>query len=162
MDFSSLCNSCKEQGCCTDSAVPLVFSNDFTNLKKIDRANSRFLDEKTVNGKKIKFIKKQNNSNRCVFWNSDSCRCSIYENRPFDCRAYPFDILEVDGKYHWIVYSCNPDSDWKWTEEYLTALENDPGFSEIRNNLDIFEGHTKMILPSESPKTSYVILREIK
>jgi len=162
ISFNTLCNSCKHSGCCTNSAVPLVFSHDFRDLESIGKASNEFLKEVTVNGKKIKAIKKKNDSNNCVFWDESKRLCSIYEKRPFDCRAYPFDILLVDGEYHWIVYSCNVESDWTWTEEYLQFLENDKQFNEVMEKIEIFAGHTKMILPLESQKTSYSILREVR
>jgi len=74
---------------------------------------------------------------------------------------YPFDILYVNNSYQWIVYSCNKDSDWSWSEDHLKSLENDDGFDELMKNLDVFSEHTKMILPSESEKTPYTILRKV-
>jgi len=156
-----LCESCKTQGCCTDSAVPLVFSQDYEDLKSIGKASSEFLKEIKINGKKAKAIKKKNASTTCIFFDEDERKCSIYQNRPFDCRAYPFDILLINEKYHWIVYSCNPDSDWKWAESYLEALESDKQFEELMEKIDIFAGHTKIILPQESKKTPFTILRQV-
>ena len=162
MNFNALCDSCKHSGCCTNSAVPLVFSHDFKDLESIGKIDGKFLKEITVHGKKIKAIKKKNGSNNCVFWDEEKRLCSIYEKRPFDCRAYPFDIHLVAGKYHWIVYSCNAESDWNWTEEYLQFLENDKQFKEIMEKIEIFAGHTKMILPQESRKTPFTTLREVR
>ena len=88
--------------------------------------------------------------------------CSIYENRPFDCRAYPCDICLIDGKYYWIVYSCNSDSDWQWSENYLQALEKDMELNKIFNDIETFANNTELILPHESEKTPYTILREVK
>lgn len=162
MSFHRLCDDCRNQGCCTNSAVPLVFSQDFADLKSIGKNNDKFLMEFEVSGKPIRAIRKKNNSDICVFWDEDKKICSIYQNRPFDCRAYPFDICMVGGKYHWIVYSCNMESDWQWTEEYLSMLENDKQFVEIMEKIDIFAGHTEMVLPQESKKTPYVVLRKVK
>lgn len=159
-DFSNLCASCKTQGCCTNSAVPLVFSSDLTDLKSINKATDEFLHDRNVNGTIIKAINKKANSDVCVFWNEN--KCSIYEHRPFDCRAYPFDILKINGKYHWIVYSCNPQSDWMWTEDHLQTLEKDKAFSEVMEKIEIFSGNTGLILPVESKKTPYAILRQVK
>jgi hypothetical protein len=160
--FRDLCDSCNHQGCCTNSAVPLVFSNDYENLKLIGKANKKFVKEIDINGKKIKAIKKKKNSHICIFWDETKNNCSIYENRPFDCKAYPFDIYYMDGKYRWIVYSCNPDSKWEWSEEFLQMLENDKGFPAIIQDMDIFARHTKMVLPKESKKTPFVVLREVR
>jgi len=162
VSFNTLCDSCKHCGCCTNSAVPLVFSHDFEDLKSIGKASNEFLKEITVFGKKIRAIKKKNDSNSCIFWDEQKRACSIYDKRPFDCRAYPFDIHLVNGKYCWIVYSCNPESNWTWSEEYLQFLENDKQFNEIMEEIEVFAGHTKMILPQESQKTSFTILREVR
>jgi hypothetical protein len=160
--FKKLCSSCNSQGCCTNSAVPLVFANDYENLKAKDKENNNFLKEIDIDGKKIKAVRKKKNSDICIFWDEFRNNCSIYENRPFDCKAYPFDICNIDGKYRWIVYSCNPHSNWDWSESFLQMLENDQGFYDIIQNMDTFAKHTKMILPSESKKTSYTVLREVR
>lgn len=162
INFSSLCNSCIQKGCCTNSSEPLVFDNELKTLSAALPNKGNFLKKISIRGKDATVIKKKENSPSCIFWDEDKHNCSIYDNRPFDCRAYPFDILEINGKYHWIVYSCNPDSNWKWAENHLTSLENDPRFSEVINHLDVFSGNTERILPVESNKTLYVVLREIR
>ena len=142
--------------------MPLVFSQDFKDLESIEKTSDEFLKVLTIQDKKINAIKKKNDSTNCVFWDEKNRSCSIYEKRPFDCRAYPFDIHLVNEKYHWIVYSCNADSDWTWTEEYLQFLESDKQFNEVMEKIEIFAGHTKMILPQESQKTSFTILRQVR
>jgi Fe-S-cluster containining protein len=159
-DFSRLCSSCKSQSCCTDSAVPLVFDTDMVDLKAINKVGEEFLHDRNVNGIIIKAINKKPNSHTCIFWEG-GLGCSIYKQRPFDCRAYPFDILQIDGKFYWIVYSCNPKSDWQWTEEYLQALERDKAFSEIMEKIEIFSSNTSLTLPEESKKMPYHVLRQI-
>jgi len=160
--FKRLCDSCNHQGCCTNSSIPLVFSSDLKALESIGRSGDEYLQDVQIKGKKVKALKKKNNSNVCVFWNEEKRICSIYENRPFDCRAYPFDIRLVDGKYRWIVYSCNPDSDWHWSESYLEALEKDMELNDIFNSIETFANNTELILPKESQKTPYIILREVR
>lgn len=162
VDFIQLCSSCKTQGCCTNSAVPLVFNSDLIDLKSIGKDTSEFLHDRNVNGLVTKAINKKPNSDVCVFWDEEEKCCSIYNQRPFDCRAYPFDILKIEGKFCWIVYSCNPESDWKWAEEYLRMLESDKAFMEVMKKIEIFSGNTALILPNESKKTPYVILREVR
>jgi hypothetical protein len=162
VDFSKLCGNCKTQGCCTNSAVPLVFSSDFEALGSIGKTSSEYLHDRNVIGVLIKAINKKPNSNLCVFWDEQEKKCSIYKQRPFDCRAYPFDILKINDKYHWIVYSCNPESNWGWTEEYLAMLENDVAFQEVMEKIEIFSGNTGLILPAESQKTPYTVLREVR
>jgi Fe-S-cluster containining protein len=160
-DFSKLCSTCKTQGCCTDSAVPLVFESDFSDLKSIGKHSEQYLHDRNVNGTIIKAVNKKENSTHCIFWDENIFTCSIYPQRPFDCRAYPFDILKINGKYHWIVYSCNPQSNWEWTEGHLKELESDKAFSELMQKVEIFSGNTKIILPEELKKTKYAVLRQV-
>jgi len=54
------------------------------------------------------------------------------------------------------------ESDWTWTEEYLQFLENDKQYNEVMEKIDVFAGHTKMILPKEPQKTPYKILKEVR
>lgn len=161
-NFNKLCDNCKHQSCCTDSAEPLVFDGDYKHLEEIGKTNEKYLHLRDINGKKIKAINKKANSTMCIFWDEGKKNCSIYENRPLDCRLYPFDILLVNKKYHWIVYSCNPDSNWQWTDKYLEMFEKDKVFNEIRNNMKIFAKNTELTLPDETKKLSYTILREVR
>lgn len=160
--FKKLCDNCLSQGCCTDSTVPLVFSTDFDALKTIGKEGEDYIQELDVKGRKVKALKKKPNSLNCVFWDEVKKRCTVYQQRPFDCRAYPFDILYVQGKFRWISYSCNPHSDWEWTEKHLETLERDMEEHQIFEEITTFADNTDLILPNESKKTPYVILREVK
>jgi len=159
--FENLCGNCSHKNCCTDSAVPLVFSEDLKKIKKKDPRYIIHIKTIEINGKPVNAIKKKDGSTECVFWDGQTGGCTIYDSRPIDCKLYPFDILHVNDSYHWIVYSCNKDSDWKWSEEHLKAFENDDGFNDLMKNLDIFSEHTNMVLPNESEKTPYTILRKV-
>ena len=35
-------------------------------------------------------------------------RCNLYEDRPLDCRLFPLDIIEEDGKYFWSLFTICP------------------------------------------------------
>ena len=160
--FNKLCDSCKHQNCCTDSAEPLVFDADYKRLEDIGKTSEKYLHWRNVKGKNVMALNKKKGSTQCIFWDENKKNCSIYEHRPFDCRAYPFDILRVNNKFHWIVYSCNTDSNWKWTDAYLEMFEKDESFDEIRKNMEIFSNNTELILPEESKKTEYTVLREVR
>ena len=162
MSFENLCGSCKHQNCCTNSQEPILFEVDLNKIASIGKNTPDFLQTISVGRRNVQAIKKKQNSSECIFWDKSTSSCSIYEQRPFDCKAYPFDILQIDGKYHWIVYSCNEDSDWTWSEEYLQMLESDDSFESILKNIEIFANNTERILPLESKKTPYKILREVK
>jgi len=159
--FEKLCGNCTHKNCCTDSAVPLVFSNDLKKLQKSISQPSDYLKTVRINNVDVNAIKKKDNSTECIFWDNETSGCKIYDSRPFDCRLYPFDIMLIDDSYHWIVYSCNPESDWTWSEDYLLTFENDDGFDDLMKNIDLFSEHTKMVLPTESDKTPFIILRKV-
>ena len=177
-----LCNSCTHKQCCTGFASPLVFEKDFENLKKIHK--SQYVQIKTINGKSVRIIEKKkkkqltndnngnnNSSDACVFWNEEDSCCSIYEHRPFDCKIFPFDIYKIDGKYMWIMYGCNDNSSninegnihsiWKWTENILQELEQDPQFKDILKNIEMYSDRTEIDSLEESNKMQFIALREI-
>jgi Fe-S-cluster containining protein len=157
--YKNLCDSCKQKSCCTDFAEPPLFPSDFMKLENIGKSGDDFVQKIIIENKPIKIIKRKNNSNVCVFW-KEGQGCSIYENRPYDCRMFPFDIDWVDGQYRWIVYSCNPQSDWSWTETHLQKLESDPQFAEIIKNIEFFRLTSKNYVDI-SKEPQYAILRKV-
>jgi len=70
---------------------------------------------------------------------------------------FPFDIDMIDGEFYWIVYSCNKDSDWKWTDEYLQRFERDPMLYKKIDYLEILDD-----APYSGPeKMPYTVLRKV-
>lgn len=43
---------------------------------------------------------------KCKFVNE--CKCNIYSKRPLDCRLFPLDIIEEDGKFYWCIFTVCP------------------------------------------------------
>ena len=158
--YARLCDSCKQKSCCTDFAEPILFPADLDKLKRIDRLDNNFIKDVRIENKSIKTIKRKENSNICVFWDEGKKQCSIYENRPFDCRMFPFDIDWVDNEYHWLIYSCNPSSDWSWCEQHLKKLEEDPQFEEVMKNMEFFRLTSKGYVDT-SKEPPYAILRQV-
>lgn len=160
--FVKLCQTCNHKGCCSDFASPLLFKNDLENLKQINKHTVEFVKSIQINGRKIHTLRKKEDTNNCVFWDSECKKCSIYKNRPFDCMLYPFDIHFINGKYHWIVYTCNPTSDWDWAEEHLKALESDARFRDVVENIIEFSDMTEINnLVGFAKDTKFVVLREV-
>ena len=159
--FKTLCASCQHHGCCTSFAAPLLFPTDVDKLKDIGKADKEHITEATIQDKKVKILKKKENSTQCVFWDERQKKCSIYKNRPFDCTIYPFDIFKIDEKYHWIVYSCNPQSNWEWSETYLQMFENNPQFHEILENISVFSNLDEINRLRKLDDMSYVVLRQV-
>ena len=139
-----------------------MYPSDLARLKNAGKSEDDFLKNIIVNGTTIKTIRKKENSTTCMFWDEEKRLCSIYNNRPFDCKMFPFDIVWTDNEYHWIVYSCNPDSDWTWTEQYLQKLETEPQFSEMMQNneaIRVTSDNVEYLADIKEPP--YAILRKV-
>ncbi|PBO84863.1 MAG: hypothetical protein COA77_07170 [Thaumarchaeota archaeon] len=135
--WKNLCDSCTTQSCCKSFVGANMLLSEFEQIKDAVGTDT-FAKTVLFNQIPTLVIKNKNNSNECTFWDSEKECCSIYENRPFDCKLFPFDIHEIDGKYMWVINSCNPDSKWAWTESMLDSFENDPAFPELLNSLDSY------------------------
>jgi Fe-S-cluster containining protein len=156
--WKDLCDSCHAKTCCSDHLPPFVSDDEF---KKIEEATGRsdFVTLREINNK-IKYIMKtKENTDECVFFNSEK-GCTIYQNRPFDCKIFPFDIYKINGIYTWIVYSCNPNSDWRWTEPILESFEKEWLTSKTMNELEYFTNNER--LDQSGKAFSYEILRNVR
>ncbi|HXX05331.1 MAG TPA: YkgJ family cysteine cluster protein, partial [Candidatus Bathyarchaeia archaeon] len=127
----------------------------------IEKDGNEYTKEVMIEGQKVRVIRKKSNSNMCIFWDDNNKKCSIYNNRPFDCVMYPFDIYLINGRYHWVIYSCNPESGWQWTEEHMKMLENHPQFIEIISNIEAYSNLHEINNLTKLDQLSYTILREV-
>ena len=158
--YKKLCTSCQTHSCCTSFSAPLLFPTDVEKLKAINKYDDKYVEEVKIRGKVLKSIKKNKNS-ECVFWNSKNNKCTIYKNRPFDCIIFPFDIFSINGKYFWVVFSCNPNSDWKWSESYLQTIENSEEFRHVLDNIESYHSHIDTDRSTKKEKMEYTIIREV-
>ena len=147
--------------CCADFNSPFVFPGDLEKLKQIGKAGPEYVKDVDIDGVKIKEIRKKEGTYSCIFFDEENIKCKIYHNRPFDCEMYPFDIVWHENAYHWIVYSCNPNSDWKWSEEHLQKLESDPRLGEMMKKAELYY-HTTFGYMEKSLESPHIILREVK
>ena len=156
-----LCETCEKTSCCTGFDAPFLFESDIKKLHETGFSEKEFSEEIKVSNVLVKSLKKKNNSDECIFWDGQTKKCSVYDKRPFDCKMFPFDIMKIDGELMWIVFSCNPKSDWSWTEDYLLKLENDKNFVEIIKNIEIFQ-HTLETERSKDHPLPYTALRKVR
>jgi len=156
--WKDLCNSCHAKTCCSDHLPPFVSDDEF---KKIEEATGRsdFVTLREINNKTKYIMKTKENTDECIFFNSEK-GCTIYQNRPFDCKIFPFDIYKINGIYTWIVYSCNPNSDWRWTESILESFEKEWLTSKTMNELEYFTNNER--LDQSGKAFSYEILRNVR
>lgn len=99
------CNSCvgKFDCCCNCNKIdmPIILPVEAKKIESISRKPiDKFAKKLTNNLYQMRRIDDDENKG-CVFFINNAC--SIYENRPIDCRLFPFDFKEINGEY-WLIY----------------------------------------------------------
>lgn len=94
------CSKCKlKVNCCCDFGTidaPVISEIEREKLKEIYSIN----DFCTNCGERIYSLNL--NGDKCIFYNNG---CTIYNNRPLDCRLFPFDLKKIDGRYYLVLYN---------------------------------------------------------
>ncbi len=129
------CLSCREKCCAMSLAFPLFITPE----------EQRRLPE-------------TNTVHPCAYYNEEGL-CDAHEDRPVDCRLFPFEILKLDGVFQWVVWEVDclilkaPDY-----EPYLLQHERDiiPGFSKYLDDYASFR------LDEFIDKYDYRVLRPVK
>lgn len=105
----AFCNSCvgKFDCCCNCNEIdmPILLPNEAENIEVISRKPIDSFAKKLTNN--LYQMKRDNNddpSKGCIFFQNNGC--TIYDNRPIDCRLFPFDFKEINGEY-WLIYYDN-------------------------------------------------------
>lgn len=101
----NFCNKCiNKQGCCCNHPhidMPTLLNNEAQSIsRKTKRKIEKFANKITDNVYQMRRMT-NNESEGCIFYYNNEC--SIYEDRPIDCRLFPFDFKEIDGIY-WLIY----------------------------------------------------------
>jgi Fe-S-cluster containining protein len=96
----------------------------------------------------------------CVFLD-DSFKCSIYSHRPFECRIFPFDIKEINGKLHWIVWQVCPAAIHLDYEKFIRFYEaNLPAKWTLRYIMQYVDYH-KSNEPKKYSEKQFTVIREL-
>ena len=74
---------------------------------------------------------------------------------------FPFDIVKFKDGYYWILFSCNQQADWNWTEKHLINLESDPQFQDVIKNIDHFASYLISDFDN-NVQVPFIVLRPIK
>ena len=134
-----------------------VTPSDAMRIEKAGLALSDVAEERSVEGKKFLILKKVDGA--CVFWNKETQMCGIYKDRPYDCFLFPFDILFLEGKYQWIMYTCDGDRVWCESDRMLDAIEEGEQFKELYKYIREYSlYYDKEIMQ----KFGYKVLREVR
>ena len=89
-----------------------------------------------------------NNQSVCPFYNQG---CTIYDIRPSDCRLFPYDIKNIDGKHFLIKYDMPCGS--------KNVDENIDGVVEVLKT--IIKTYTDKKRNEKVDRLSYIIIKEI-
>lgn len=99
------CNGCigKFNCCCNCEEIdmPILLPFEAENISRITKRSIDSFAIKLTNN--LYQMRRANDDEKreCVFFQNS--QCSIYANRPTDCRMFPFDFKEIDGEY-WVIY----------------------------------------------------------
>jgi len=52
---------------------------------------------------------KRNNDGSCPMLDKENKKCTIYNNRPYCCRAFPIDIFSRNNVLEWGIYTYCPN-----------------------------------------------------
>jgi len=156
--WNKLCSSCHAKTCCSDHLPPFVSNDEFKKIQEFTGSDD-FVTLREINNELKYIMKTKRNSDECIFFDSEK-GCSIYQIRPFDCKIFPFDIYKINGEYTWIVYACNPNSNWKWTESILESFESEWLTSKTIDELEYFTNNER--LDQSGKAFGYEILRKVK
>lgn len=149
----SFCNSCvgKFDCCCNCNEIdmPIVLPSEAKKIESISRKNvSEFANKLTNNLYQMK-RKDDKEENGCIFFVNN--KCSIYNDRPIDCRLFPFDFKEIEGEY-WLIYYNSID--------ICKALPTDT--NEIENYAHNIRPLLDMLLPYMSECSNPVFCKRLE
>lgn len=99
-----------------------------------------------------------NNCHPCVFLKNELCE--IHENRPIDCRLYPFDILKINDDFFWIFWK-NPCPILKKTREELELFLIEHEKKLLNQYKDYIAEYSKFKFEELIKRNEFVILRKI-
>ena len=151
----SICNNCPSEGNCCNRAKPNgQVDSPFLSSSDLDRIRlePHLYSEVRAYGEETARVIKTN-ENGCYFFQDG--KCSIYSDRPIDCRFFPLDIIEnSQGRLVWIAYTNLCHESIKPLEYLESAKKLLP---ELGEDVHIY---AKIKLPGMD-KEPYIELEEI-
>jgi Fe-S-cluster containining protein len=105
-----ICKSCKLPNCC-EIEPPFLTEHDIAPIENATGMPLSEFAEARVGPSGKTFMQMKTKNEKCIFYSEQTRRCSIYENRPIDCRLFPLDVDFRDGKFVWIIYKSCPVKD---------------------------------------------------
>ena len=144
------CTKCNKTNncCCNFEKIdrPIISKDEKEKIELcyINNDNKKLFQELTNECFNINTI-----NNKCIFYDG---KCKIYNNRPYDCRLYPYDIKKINEKFFLVLYKLD-------CIEYENFFEN-VGFliEKIKPFINTF---TDINYNSKLNELEYTIIKEI-
>lgn len=144
------CTDCKiKKNCCQD------FDEGIDNIVTTNQEKQEIIEKVGISFEK--YFKKINDEaynilnikGVCPFYKNG---CSIYDIRPSDCRLFPYDLKEIDGKYYLIQYDlpCGSKNVNENVEDIIDVLKT------------IITTYTDKKIEEKVNLFEYKIIKEIK
>jgi len=143
------CSKCKiKKNCCCDFDDEI--DNIVTTISEKDNIISRVGPDaeiwfKQINEEAYNILSE---NGKCPFYKD---KCTIYDIRPSDCRLFPFDIKEINGKFYLIKYDlpCGSKNVDENVDEVIEVLKT------------IITTYTDKKIEEKVNKLNYIIIKEI-
>lgn len=149
--FTECTNCASITSCCAcfdQINAPSLNKEELETIKNIVQ-NSDFYD--AIDGNLFTLKTKDN---KCIFYVND--KCLIYDNRPTDCKLYPFDIMKIEQKYYLVlcILHCINYEQFQSNNYNIDSLINDivPWIDEFTDERNF----------SKIKKKAYKTIKEIK
>ncbi len=83
--------------------APFILDQEARNIEAKTGIAVEEFTEVFANPGRLQTLALKTENNSCFFYKDR--RCTIYAHRPFDCKIFPFDIIEKDdGIFFWIIF----------------------------------------------------------
>lgn len=145
------CSSCSiKKNCCCD------FDDEIDNIIVTAEEKNALIQRtgqeyekyfRKINDKAYNIL---NIDSKCPFYKKG---CTVYDIRPSDCRLFPFDLKNIDGKYYLIRYDL-PCGSKQVNEDNLDSI--------INTLKTIIETYTDKKLEERVNRLKFDIIREIE
>ncbi|MBT4049504.1 MAG: hypothetical protein HOB18_08195 [Nitrospina sp.] len=151
----SFCQKCPSSGNCCSRVkrngsvdAPVVFDSD---MEALSLNSDDYSEVKHYGNYKARAI--HTNGDGCYFFQGG--KCTVYDRRPIDCRLFPLDIIEKEGRLIWIAYKNLCPVEFN-PEDYLEDAKS--LLSELGDNVFLY---ANLILPGMD-KEPYIELEEVE
>ncbi|MDR0889659.1 MAG: YkgJ family cysteine cluster protein [Oscillospiraceae bacterium] len=109
-DFCTECYTEKKKCCCASPRIdmPVILESEALVIKQAIKAFKRLKGFSTqYDRSNIRIMDRKNDRDGapCLFFNQTNSKCEIYDNRPIDCRLFPYDIVfDEETHEYWVGY----------------------------------------------------------